>query len=205
MSKTITVERSLFAILSLILLYAVFFHYWDLPIDLWANQTFPDTVWYKISQVCGVIFKPACWFILAVICLLIGYRRRSQGLGQHYYLFGGSIILALIIATLAKFGLARYRPIEWFQHQFYGFHFFSTQHDFNSTPSGHTTATFAALFALSHIRKKLGLTLLLMLIAVLVGFSRLVLVDHYPSDVIFGAYLGILSVYWMEALLRKKF
>ena len=36
-------------------------------------------------------------------------------------------------------------------------------------------------------------------LAVLVGISRVVLIAHYPSDVLFGAYLGIAT-----AILAKR-
>jgi membrane-associated phospholipid phosphatase len=205
MQKTITAKQSIIAIISLIIIYYIFFEWLDLPIDTWAHQTFPGTWLYSVGLAIATIFKPAYWLMIAVISMIIGlmqYRKDKSNLGLIQ--FGGSIILAMVLGTLFKYGLARYRPSEWFNHQLYGFHFLSHTREMNGTPSGHTTAIFAALFAICRIRQKPALTVLLMIIAIIVGLSRIVVTDHYPSDVIFGAYLGILSVYWFE-IIRSRY
>lgn len=60
-----------------------------------------------------------------------------------------------------------------------------------SFPSGHTGASFAAAFALFFKRNRLWIPLAIL--AVLMAGSRLYLYVHYPTDVLAGAFLGILS------------
>lgn len=59
-----------------------------------------------------------------------------------------------------------------------------------SFPSGHTGAAFAAASSLFFSKNRLWIPALV--IAVLMGFSRLYLYVHYPSDVLAGALLGIM-------------
>lgn len=59
-----------------------------------------------------------------------------------------------------------------------------------SFPSGHTGASFAATSALYFSRSRLRFPALVS--AVLIGFSRLYLYVHYPTDVLAGAVLGSL-------------
>ena len=60
-----------------------------------------------------------------------------------------------------------------------------------SFPSGHTASSFAA--ATVFIRADMRLTYLIVVIAILISFSRLYLRVHYLSDVIGGIILGVFS------------
>ena len=74
-----------------------------------------------------------------------------------------------------------------------------------SFPSGHSTATFAVFFLLSLIlfnRKYLGL--LFCLLAILVGFSRAYLFQHFPEDILVGSLIGGTSSMIAYAWLRDK-
>lgn len=58
-----------------------------------------------------------------------------------------------------------------------------------SFPSGHTGSSFAAAYVISKYNSKYGI--FAYIIAALIGFSRLYLFVHYPTDVLCGALLGI--------------
>lgn len=58
-----------------------------------------------------------------------------------------------------------------------------------SFPSGHTASSFAAAVGIFYIDKKKGIFPLIL--AALIGFSRIYIHVHYPSDVIGGMFIGI--------------
>lgn len=70
-----------------------------------------------------------------------------------------------------------------------------------SFPSGHTAASFAAVFALKAAGSPLWKPALA--VAVVIAFSRLYLYVHWPSDVLAGALLGA-AVGWAGARLAEK-
>ena len=69
-----------------------------------------------------------------------------------------------------------------------------------SFPSGHTAASFAAVFALKAAGSPLWKPALA--VAVVIAFSRLYLYVHWPSDVLAGALLGA-AVGWAGARLAE--
>jgi undecaprenyl-diphosphatase len=74
-----------------------------------------------------------------------------------------------------------------------------------SFPSGHTSLVFASAASLSIQFKKWYVTVPAYLWAASVGYSRMYLGVHYPSDVITGAAVGIGSAYASQWLNKKLF
>lgn len=108
-----------------------------------------------------------------------------------YILF--AVALSGIAADIIKPLLARYRPSLLFSDNLYGFSYFHFKFDTNylSFPSGHTATAFAVASMLGYYFKRYRY--LAFLGAVLVGLSRIALTKHYISDVIIGAYVGMVS------------
>lgn len=71
-----------------------------------------------------------------------------------------------------------------------------------SFPSGHTGASFAAAMSIC-LNKKWYWGLAAILFAALIGFSRLYLYVHYPSDVLAGMALGMLVAVIVWAIAKK--
>jgi membrane-associated phospholipid phosphatase len=76
-----------------------------------------------------------------------------------------------------------------------------------SFPSGHTTSAFATATALSLSTKKWQVIVPSYLYAGFVGYSRMRLGVHYPSDVLAGALIGTATgflVWKIDKWIRKK-
>jgi undecaprenyl-diphosphatase len=104
-----------------------------------------------------------------------------------------SVALSGIAANLLKIGFGRVRPRLYEMTGVYGFDFFTFGQPFTSFPSGHSTtvAAVGAAFALIFPRHWwAGLVF-----ALVGGASRVFVGAHYPSDVIFGLFLGAFFSY----------
>jgi membrane-associated phospholipid phosphatase len=120
-----------------------------------------------------------------------------------------SFLLAGILVQISK-NLAHFpRPEQYFGigliHYFPGI----TCTGYASFPSGHTATIFAltTLLSLYFPDKMIGVFLLL--IAMMTGFSRVYLSQHFPEDVLAGAVIGLSSailtrIYLPESLLLSK-
>ncbi|MEI0567838.1 phosphatase PAP2 family protein [Brachyspira pulli] len=124
--------------------------------------------------------------MIITIILIFIKRTRFCGINMAISLFVSIVIGAFILKPL----IARERP---FMDPIYNEYWIAVGKHLEtsfSCPSSHTTASFAALFPLFlNFNKKYSF--IFILIASLIGFSRVYLVVHYPSDVLLGALLGI--------------
>ena len=74
----------------------------------------------------------------------------------------------------------------------------------NSFPSGHTTTAFAMFSLLAFTTRKKELQLLYFLTALVIGYSRIYLGQHFFEDVLAGAALGFFTSFVLMWLFRNK-
>ncbi len=134
----------------------------------------------------------AIWIVLAIV-LLCFRKTRSTGVMILCAVFIGGLIGEIGLKHL----IARPRP-------------FVTNPDVvlsvsppsgYSFPSGHSCSSFAAATVLFVKNKKIGIPAVIL--ACLIVFSRLYNYVHYPSDVICGMILGILSAIVVLIIFNK--
>lgn len=123
-------------------------------------------------------------FIWILLCFLL----YIQGSLHLTFLLVSSLITETILCNLfLKPFVARIRP---FNRNKSVYLLISEPHDY-SFPSGHTAASFACvtvLFLTHSVIWKYAL-----LISILISFSRLYLYVHYPTDILAGMFIGIIS------------
>ena len=122
------------------------------------------------------------WAVFAVIMLFF-HQKRPTGIILIAALILTAILSELVIGPI----VGRVRPCDA------GIGVFAVagvSHPGYSFPSTHTALSFAAASVIGMtLGKRFGMPAVIL--AVLIGFSRLYLGVHYPSDVIVGAALGI--------------
>ena len=132
------------------------------------------------------------WIILAVILLLIRGQRKygaSVACGLILDLVSCNIILKPLIGRIRPFAVNGLVEL-----------LIAAPTD-ASFPSGHTAASFAAVFALKTAGSPLWKPALA--VALVIAFSRLYLYVHWPSNVLGGALLGA-AVGWAGAKIVEK-
>ncbi len=101
-----------------------------------------------------------------------------------------SLICAGAVCHVFKYFLGVSRPKFFFLEAYDRNNFFNWEHKINALPSGHTQAAFsmAILFVLYVNRYYL----IIFSLAFLMGVSRIFMSMHFPSDLIFGGYIGVI-------------
>jgi len=75
--------------------------------------------------------------------------------------------------------------------------------DFKSFPSGHATIFFAIAMAIYFFNKKLGI--IFFLGAIIISIARIFVGIHWPSDILGGAMIGIISAIIINKLFFKNY
>ena len=113
-----------------------------------------------------------------------------------------SIFSSCLLAGGLKVVLGRARPIFFEALGMTGFYPFTFDWAFNSMPSGHTVASFAGLVMVGMLAPRIkGLTWGL---AILIGVSRVCVGAHWPSDVLLGAFIGMVMADLVKWRLMRR-
>jgi len=114
-----------------------------------------------------------------------GMIEKNQDLKQKGLMIGESFLVTTLVATTLKHSINRARPFETYPD-------IQKLSDGGSSsfPSGHTSDAFSTATSLSLAFPKWYVIAPSYTYAALVGYSRMHLGVHYPSDVLAGAIIG---------------
>jgi membrane-associated phospholipid phosphatase len=184
-----------------LLLTILSYFFWDITLTRYCrtlNRSIIDI--FEIITALGV----AKWYLIAstVLCLFFRfiYKNKLQSMRSLFVLC--SLILSGIGLHLIKWIAGRHRPIDLFNHGYFGFNYFGIGYELTSFPSGHAQTAFTLATALTILVPRWGIPAFL--VAGAVGISRIILTSHYLSDVIAGAGIGILFTLAVKYFFDRK-
>lgn len=159
------------------------------------NNVWQDWFFYGATQMGEGWF----WVVIIVVFIFIGFEKAL--------ILGASLLLSSTISTLAKFWFNTLRPIGFFEKLNLKWHTVDWVHvNYHlSFPSGHTTTAFAIFMILTLFVKNKSWGFLFVILAWLTGYSRTYLFQHFPVDVLAGAFIGVFSSVSVYYLLMKMY
>lgn len=180
----------------------------------WIDRPLADyfrTIGPGLATVFRVItsFGVSTFYLIAAALLAAGLAllsRRTREIERRHRLVLGAQRAAFVFVTVAGAGLigdvlkpvfGRARPTLWLHQGIFGFTWHGAHAVYWSFPSGHTITIAALAASLAQIERR-GRPLYVGA-AVLVAASRVVLNQHYLSDVLAGAYLAGLTCWAARA------
>lgn len=169
---------------------ATFFYQLD------TRNTFSFLRWLTVlgeSKIYVVVF-----LIMALFFRLINPNKKYEG--QFLYMLGCVLIATLSILVL-KIVFGRARPDLFFSEGKYGFYWLAFERLYWSFPSAHAVTVTSLACGLGVLIPRYFSIFLSL--AMLVILTRIALCQHYLSDVMTGFYLGILTVGFFTAFLKK--
>jgi len=150
-------------------------------------------------------------YSIGLFLLLLWFRKPLPGWEIVF-----AFLLAGLMVQVLKNIFPMPRPQTLLENTSYPYFIHGFTHVGNASfPSGHTATAFGTITILSIFTKNKKISLLYLLAAILVGYSRIYLGQHFLQDVLAGALIGVplaLVVYfvvdnhpaWIEKLEFKK-
>ena len=126
---------------------------------------------------------------VAVILLAISFISHTKKIKAFAFFLISALISTGVVCGVIKIVIGRARPFLFFHHDLYGFYFLKFSPHYWSLPSGHTTIISASMTALVLVWPRFEV--LAMAAIVLVALCRLILEQHFLSDVLVGVMLGV--------------
>lgn len=146
----------------------------------------------------GIIYLPS----LFILGLFFRYIRKNQEWEARAWFLFICVAIPGSICGFLKILFGRARPSLWLHNDVYGFFGLQLHAPFWSFPSGHTTTIMGMVFGLSIVFPRHAYAFLVT--GIIVAFSRVLLNQHYLSDILAASYLSILEIGILLCFLRRK-
>jgi membrane-associated phospholipid phosphatase len=138
--------------------------------------------------------------IASAIIALYNYRTA--------FLLATGYVITAMVAQILKYSFDMPRPKAYFADQASRIHFVKGLYilSVHSFPSGHTVTAFSAAVVITYLAKNKVWGLVTLLVAIMVGYSRMYLSQHFFEDVMAGSVVGVLVTFmWLTYIDKKKF
>lgn len=160
-------------------------------------QTPNSTVWRGFSSSSYPLSASAPVSLLAA-----GFIKKDKSLQHKGWEMVGSLAINTIVTEGLKYSINRSRPYEKYPNEVFPY---SIEND-GSFPSGHASMAFATATTLTIEFKKWYVAVPAYAWAAGVSYSRLYLGEHYPTDILGSAVVGVGSAmlsHWLTKKLLK--
>ena len=184
---------------------------YDREISVWAQGLAPEIISFladltRYGESDWILIPAGVLLVVtAVVAWLVRWKLMRTILWQFTALYGIIFVgvgAPSLFTTIVKRLIGRARPVHFAEH---GTLYFSPNFldwSFQSFPSGHATTAFALAAVLGFLAPRWFYVA--MVFAVGIGFSRVAVGMHYPSDVIAGALVGLIGAYAVRLLFAAR-
>ena len=145
----------------------------------------------------GIFFAKYSEYLFLLILVIFLWKNYSRKLASE--ILASGILSRGIITEIIRFIWARSRPFDVVSN----IHLLLPAKVEPSFPSGHASFFFALATTIYLYNKKLGKWLFT--IAFLMGLARIFVGYHWPSDILGGAVIGMLTGFIVNIIFKKYF
>ncbi len=172
-----------------LLVCAFSYHFFDIPLA-YAFQHVHGPLKVIAALVSDIAHPNTNYVVWPLLFFIFKLLKKKEALTNRLLLFVISVPLANLIIYVMKCIAGRARPHLLFSKEIFGFTWFKFTNAYFSFPSGHGCTLGACFGILACFYPRLSW--LFLALACILSLCRIVLTDHYLSDVLAGVVIGAL-------------
>lgn len=140
--------------------------------------------------------------VYVIVCLILLLYNRRVG-SVAFASFALSSLTSLFLKQVVFSDSPR--PLKFFEHSTYQYHIIEGLdiYSYNSFPSGHTISAFALFSLLAFLDDRKGRGWFFGSLAMLTGYSRIYLFQHFVEDVYVGSLIGVAASVIVYLLMQQ--
>ncbi|MES2122048.1 MAG: phosphatase PAP2 family protein [Chlamydiota bacterium] len=189
-------ENAKYILLATLLIVIACYQWVDRPIVHYFSSTSAFTT--AIAHQLNNLLSPSTnFFIWPLLFFLLKYGIKNEFWAKRCLNLVVAIPLSIAIVDILKALLGRARP----DSPLYGFTFFASSNSFYSFPSAHACTIGAICGTLSCFYPRYSIPL--SVAALILALSRVILLEHYLSDVIAGVVIGLIASQWTYKTMKS--
>lgn len=188
--------------LTLLLFIAAFvsYHTLDLTLFEWLYPYRRDPLLYPVELLTKL--GTSTWYIVFSLLLYLYWRGREAGRSNAALLILSTTVSSGILVDIVKVIFGRARPQLYADDRLYGFFWGRFDVLYRSFPSGHATTAMAVWLAFALLFPRYRLWLIT--VGILIASSRVILSQHYLSDILVGGWLGATTTLLLYPVIFPK-
>ena len=194
------------AIISVVLVIALSYVYLDRPIaQYFYDHQGSQQSKFLFKQITNLGANELYLVLFLVSAVFFRYVYQNKRWEERSWFLWLCVLFPILVCGGLKVLLGRARPGLLFEKtdHLYGFYGPHMQQDYWSFPSGHATTVMGVVFGLSVVFPRYFY--LFLLSGAIVIFSRVMLLNHFLSDVLSATYLALIEVGLLLWLKNKRY
>ena len=181
---------------------ALLIRFVDKPLAIMLHAAYDAQCYPWLNQLTDL--GQSQWYLGGLLILACVYRYgiKHKHHEQRIWFLWFLMVLSNSICLVLKVCLGRARPELWFSEHRYGFYGLQFHADYWSFPSGHATTIMALVCGLALLFPRY--LVLYACVGFMVVLSRVLLLQHYLSDVFMSTALVLLELSMLRWFMRKS-
>jgi len=197
----VTLEKRWYQLTLFVAVWAVVSYlYLDLPLFEWLYPYRGDHLMVPVDYLTEL--GKSTWYIILSLLLFVYWIDKYPRRSDAALFILSTTILSGILVNIVKVIFGRARPQLYADEHLYGFFWGKMDVLYRSFPSGHATTAIAVWLAFALLFPRYRLWLIT--IGILIALSRVLLTQHYLSDVLVGGWLGAMTTLILYGMIGLK-